>query len=188
MSKITELRAVRREMVSWKNGAVRYGSSVKIDFRSARTVFLFAFALAILADVGCKDSSKHVESESHGNLAILTEANFQAEVLSPSQPVLVDFWATWCGPCKVIAPVVEEIAAEYQGRIKVAKLDVDTAPTIAQKYGVQAIPTLMFFKDGKVIDQSLGVVSKRELQGKLEKLLSTTPSNPAPVAGNPARQ
>ena len=91
--------------------------------------------------------------------------------------MLVDFWATWCGPCKVIAPVIEEIATDYHGRVKVAKLDVDTAPALAQKYGVQAIPTLLFFKDGKVIDQSLGVVSKRELQGKLDKLLPAAPSS-----------
>ena len=169
-------------MTPWKAEADGYGLSVKRHLVSARALFLAAtFTLAILAAVGCKDSSGHADgSKPGGGPVVLTEANFQAEVLSSSQPVLVDFWATWCGPCKTLAPVVEEIATEYQGRVKVAKLDVDTAPAVAQKYGVQAIPTLLFFKDGKVIDQSLGVVSKRDLQAKLEKLL------PAAPAGNPA--
>ena len=164
-------------------------TSVKSDSVYARALLSLALTLAIYAAVGCKDSSGHAGGGKPGAGAVLlTEANFQSEVLSSPQPVLVDFWATWCGPCKVIAPVVEEIATEYQGRVKVAKLDVDTAPALAQKYGVQAIPTLMFFKDGKVIDQSLGLVSKRELQGKLEKLLSATPPNSSPVAGNPSGQ
>jgi thioredoxin 1 len=176
-------------MVSWKTGANGYDTSVKSDSVGARAFLSLAFILAIYAAVGCKDSSGHASGGKPGvGPVILTEANFQAEVLSSSQLVLVDFWATWCGPCKVIAPVVEEIATEYQGRVKVAKLDVDTAPALAQKYGVQAIPTLLFFKNGKVIDQSLGVVSKRELQGKLNNLLSTATPNSAPVAGNPADQ
>jgi thioredoxin 1 len=177
-------------MNSWKAVWDGYGISVKRHLLTTRAILLFAaFTVAILAAVGCKDSSGHADGGKPGaGPVVLTEANFQAEVLSSSQPVLVDFWATWCGPCKVIAPVVAEIATEYQGRAKVAKLEVDTAPALAQKYGVQAIPTLMFFKDGKVIDQSLGVVSKRELQGKLEKLLPATPPTSAPVAGNPAGQ
>lgn len=164
-----------------------YDFIVKRNSFCACAILSLSFALAILAAVGCKDSSGHADGGRPGaGPVILTEANFQAEVLSSSQPVLVDFWATWCGPCKVIAPVVAEIATEYQGRAKVAKLDVDTAPALAQKYGVQAIPTLLFFKDGKVIDQSLGVVSKRELEGKLDQLLPATPSSPAKPAGNPA--
>ena len=166
-------------MISWKAVSDGYGLSVKRDLPSNRAVFLLAtFVLSILAAVGCKDSSGHADGgKPGGGPVVLTEANFQAEVLSSTQPVLVDLWATWCGPCKTLAPVVEEIATEYQGRVKVAKLDVDTAPAVAQKYGVQAIPTLLFFKDGKVIDQSLGAVSKRELQGKLDKLLPAIPAS-----------
>jgi thioredoxin len=168
-------------MTSWKAGADGYGFIVKRHLPLARaSLFLVTFTITIMAAVGCKDSSGHADGGQPGvGPVVLTEANFQAEVLSSSQPVLVDFWATWCGPCKVIAPVVEEIATEYKGRAKVAKLDVDTAPAQARKYGVQAIPTLLFFKDGKVIDQSLGVVSKRELQGKLDKLLPAASASSA---------
>jgi thioredoxin 1 len=160
---------------------------MKREFPFPGFLSLLATAVfAILALIGCKDSGHSGRGAADANLVTLTEANFQAEVLSSSQPVLVDFWATWCGPCKVIAPVVAEIAAEYRGRAKVAKLDVDTAPGIAQKYGIQAIPTLLYFKDGKVIDQSVGVVSKRELQGKLDKLLPATPPGSTVPAGSPS--
>ncbi|HLT46013.1 MAG TPA: thioredoxin [Rubricoccaceae bacterium] len=101
---------------------------------------------------------------------ILSDANFEQEVLQSDQPVLVDFWAAWCGPCRVIAPAIEEIATEYEGRAKVGKLDVDHNPQVAMRYGIRSIPSLIFFKDGRPVDQMIGVVPKNVLAQKLEAL------------------
>ena len=105
------------------------------------------------------------------NVLNLTEANFDQEVLNASMPVLVDFWATWCGPCKMIAPIIDEIAAEKAGTVKIGKVDVDENQAISARYGIRAIPTLLLFKNGEVKEQIVGgMVSKRELLAKLENL------------------
>ena len=103
---------------------------------------------------------------------ILTDDNFSAEVLNASQPVLVDFWATWCGPCRMIAPIVQELSSEYEGRAKVGKLDVDAAQKTAADFGIRSIPTLLIFKEGKVADQIIGAVPKGQITEKLEAALA----------------
>jgi thioredoxin 1 len=100
----------------------------------------------------------------------INEANFESEVLQSNQPVLADFWAEWCGPCKMLAPVVDEIALEQAGRVKVAKVNVDSNPGLAARFGIQSIPALVYFVGGEVRDQTVGVQSKRAIVAKLEKL------------------
>jgi len=103
---------------------------------------------------------------------ILTEENFDAEVLQSAVPVLVDFWAEWCGPCKMVAPTIEEIASDNKGKAKVGKVNVDQCPGLSQRYGIKGIPTLIIFKNGEVADQQVGVQTKEALQGLINKHLS----------------
>ena len=102
----------------------------------------------------------------------LTDANFEEEVLKSEIPVLIDFWAVWCGPCKAIAPVVEEIATDYEGKVKVGKLDIDNNQGVSVKYGIRSIPTLLIFKEGKLVDQIVGAVPKAQIVSKLEPHVS----------------
>ncbi len=102
---------------------------------------------------------------------ILTDANFEDEVLKSELPVLVDFWADWCGPCKMLAPTIAELATEYKGRAKICKLNVDQHPAVAEKYGIRSIPTLIFFENGQIVDQAVGVQSKNNLVKLLSKKL-----------------
>ena len=105
------------------------------------------------------------------NVLTLTNDIFKAEVLESSQPVLVDYWAPWCSPCRMIGPIVNELAGEYLGKIKVGKVNVDENREIAIEYGVMSIPTLIVFKDGKAVDRVVGFKSKNDLQALLEKHL-----------------
>lgn len=101
----------------------------------------------------------------------LTEHNFEEEVLKSSIPVLVDFWATWCGPCKMISPIIDTVAVEMAGQAKVGKVDVDASPDLASRYGVRNIPTLLFFKDGKVVKTQVGACSKADILASLRACL-----------------
>ncbi|NIS37818.1 thioredoxin [Candidatus Saccharibacteria bacterium] len=101
----------------------------------------------------------------------ITDSNFEQEVLQSDKPVLIDFWAVWCGPCKMVAPIVEELANEYEGKLKVGKLDVDHNPNVAMKYGIRSIPTLLIFNDGKVADQIIGAVPKPHIVDKLSAVV-----------------
>jgi thioredoxin 1 len=102
----------------------------------------------------------------------VTDQTFEDEVIGATTPVLVDFWATWCGPCRAVAPIVDEIAGEYPDKLKVMKVDVDNNPAIASRYGIRSIPTLLLFKSGDVVEQIIGAASKQALLSKIQPHLT----------------
>ena len=104
------------------------------------------------------------------NIVTLTDANFKQEVLDSYMPVLVDFWAEWCGPCKMVAPILDDLASEYDGKVKIGKVNIDDFQGLASEYGVRAIPTLLIFKDGQVADQIVGLRTKRDFKVKLDNV------------------
>ncbi len=101
----------------------------------------------------------------------ITDAQFDADVLKSATPILVDFWATWCAPCKAIAPVLDQLAEEYEGKIKIGKVNVDENPATPGQYGVRGIPTMILFKDGEIVDQLVGAVPKNQVENLLQKAL-----------------
>lgn len=111
----------------------------------------------------------------HHSVVTLDADNFDREVLQSDQPVLVDFWADWCPPCKTIGPIIEEVATELDGMARVGKVDVDGNKSLAERFAITSIPTLLFFRNGEVVDRAAGVVPKRELTAKLTALSERTP-------------
>lgn len=101
----------------------------------------------------------------------ITDANFEELVLKSDKPVLLDFWAVWCGPCRMVGPLVEEISNEYEGKAVVGKVDVDSNPAVSAKFGIRNIPTILFFKNGEIVDKQVGAVPKQTIAGKLEAIL-----------------
>lgn len=111
----------------------------------------------------------------------LNERNFATEVLQAKQPVLVDFYATWCGPCRMLAPVVEQLAGEFAGRVKFAKVDVDEAPELAMRYQITGVPTLLLFQNGRVVDEVVGLAPLGALRARLRAVAGPTPAEPESV-------
>jgi thioredoxin 1 len=150
--------------------------------RKAAPAVLAIAALTLFTSCGPREAANTAPVDDK-HVITLTKDNFQTEVLASTQPVLVDFWAVWCGPCKMVAPIVAELATEFEGQAKVGKVDVDTQEELSKQYEISAIPSLLIFKDGKVVDQVVGVRPKAELKAKLERFItdaapaSTTPKS-----------
>ena len=104
------------------------------------------------------------------NIVTLTDSNFDQEVTKSAQPVLVDFWAEWCGPCKMLAPILDELATEYEGKVKIGKVNIDDHQNLAGQYRITSIPTLLIFKGGQVVDQVVGLRSKKDFKAKLDQI------------------
>jgi thioredoxin 1 len=132
-----------------------------------RSTIVFLVATVLVGLSACDKPAQPAAAPGDGKEVVITDANFQAEVLDSKQPVLVDIWATWCGPCRNAAPTIEALAKEYAGKVKVGKLDYDASKTIAPKYAGNGIPVFLLFKGGKLVHQSLGFDSDKQLRGQL---------------------
>jgi thioredoxin len=145
---------------------------------------LYGAALGAIVGFGTSKRSMNVGNASadSANLLHLAQADFDATVLHAPRPVMVDFYASWCGPCKALAPTVAKLADEFAGRATIAKVDVDEAAQLAERFRIEGVPTLLFFKDGKVVDSVIGLASEKELRAKLQRLTSPSPAAAAAKA------
>ncbi len=134
---------------------------------------LYGAGLGLAFFVMSGGGSSTAMNQSTQNVKHITESGFAAEVVPAAVPVVVDFYATWCGPCKALAPVVDELAGRFAGRVKFVKVNVDEAPALARRFEIQGVPTLLFFRDGKVVDAQVGLASAGALQARLELLVGT---------------
>jgi len=150
--------------------------------KTLRILLQYLVVLSVLCLVtACNNRNTAGYQKAEGeNVLVLSTGNFSAEVLSSPQPVLVDFWASWCGPCKMIAPIVSALAGEFKGKVRVGKVNVDAEPDLARQYGITAIPTLLIFKDGKQVDQIIGLGSKEDLKAKLSKVVEGSAAKTQP--------
>ena len=135
------------------------------------TLMMFVGVMPASSFLTVKEKKEDANMNAQNNLTNVTDADFEREVLSASTPVLVEFGADWCGPCHIVAPVLKELATEFQGKIKVCQVDVDANPKVTAAHGVQGIPTFLYFRGGDVVDRSTGVVSKEVLTEKFNALL-----------------
>mmetsp|Transcript_12455 Transcript_12455/g.50037 ORF Transcript_12455/g.50037 Transcript_12455/m.50037 type:complete len:157 (-) Transcript_12455:1456-1926(-) len=141
----------------------------KVSLRNPRTRLLWTPS-------PCRVARRNVAvkaevTNGNGAATVVTDATFEAEVLKSDIPVLVDFWAPWCGPCRMIAPLIDQLAEEYSGKLKAVKLNTDESPSVATEYGIRSIPTVMIFKGGQKLDTVIGAVPKSTLTGTIEKYL-----------------
>jgi thioredoxin 1 len=148
-------------------------NTLLIGLLSLIAVFFIYSKVSSNEDKGVNTINKTTETvnTTEGNEVILSSLNFEQQVLKSQKLVMVDFWATWCGPCRMTAPIVKTLADEYKGKIVVGKVDVDQNRDLAEGYSISAIPTILFFKDGKVVDQQIGMTSKENLEEKIKSLM-----------------
>jgi thioredoxin 1 len=125
-----------------------------------------------IPDLGAALMEKDIMNESATQPVSVTDKDFADEVLQSDRPVLVDFWAEWCGPCRVLGPVIESLSQEYEGRVKVAKVDVDSSQQVAMQYGIRSIPTVMLFDKGQIVDTIIGVRPKSDYEKSLERVIA----------------
>lgn len=162
-------------LIGWYNGEIvaRRSRPWATDATSITQKLLSLIPVAKTADkISDNRNGKTKESSMNNKPVTVTDETFQTEVIESELPVLVDFWAEWCGPCRMVAPILEKLAGEYEGKVKIAKVDVDANPSLSQAFQIMSIPTLMFVKEGKIVGQNAGAAPEPALRDVLEQLIA----------------